>query len=79
MDTPQQLSELRRAHPVLFLLVHDGEEDRDWHSTFTKVAMEKALRGRFCYTTEPGIVEVRLGRDGLVPGIPNQRLTWVRG
>ena len=63
VNTTQQLSELRKAHPVIFLLVHDWEVDRDWHGTYTKVAMEKALRGKFCYTTEPGIVEVRLGKE----------------
>ncbi len=60
VNTSQQLAELRQAHPVLFLMAHEGQElfDRDWHSIFSKVAREQALMGKFVYTTNTDIVKV---------------------
>ena len=62
VNTSQQLVDLQTSYPVLFLLVHEGEEevDRDWQSAFSQVAREKALKGKFIYTTNPDVVKVSL-------------------
>lgn len=62
VSTGSELAEHLEANPVIFLLVHEGEEefDRDWQGTFSKVAREKALRGKFFFTTNPEIVKVHV-------------------
>lgn len=58
VNTTQQLAAYQRNYSVLFLLVHDREVDSDWHATYTQVANEKVLRGKFLETAQPDVVKV---------------------
>lgn len=58
VSSASELSGLQRDHPVVFLLVHDGERDPDWHYAYAQVAQAKGLIGKFAYTTSTSIVQV---------------------
>ena len=60
VSTASQLSELQHAHPVLFLLAHDGQRDPDWHYSYSHMAQEKGLLAKFSYTTKTDLVEVHV-------------------
>ena len=60
VNTSQQLTELQRTHPVLFILVDEGELDLDWKATYMKLAYERILRARYLYTTNPDVLKVKL-------------------
>lgn len=60
VSTARQLSEVQRVDPVVFLLVHDGQRDPDWHQTYSQVAQEKGLMAKFGYTTKVDLVQVDL-------------------
>lgn len=58
MNSRSELAALKKNHSVIFLIVHDEEIDHDWHRIFIKQANDKALKAKFAFTTDPGIVEV---------------------
>ena len=58
VNTTDQLVELQENHPVLFILVENGEIDRDWHSLYWRLAQEMTLLGKFVFTLDPNIVKV---------------------
>ena len=58
VSTGHQLSEAQHDHPAVFLLVHDGQMDPDWHQTYSQVAQEKGLMAKFFYTTKVDLVQV---------------------
>ena len=60
VNTSQQLTELQRTHPVLFILVDEGELDLDWKATYMKLAYERILRARYLYTIDPDVLKVKL-------------------
>ena len=60
VNTSQQLAELQRTHPVLFILVDEGELDPDWRATYMKLAYERILKARYLYTTNPDVLKVKL-------------------
>ena len=70
VNTSQQLAELQKSHPVLFILVDDGELDLDWRATYMKLAYERILRARYLYTTNPDVLKVKLSP------IPSPLTVW---
>lgn len=58
INTTNQLSALQKDHPVLFLLIHDGEVDDDWGRIYSKAAKENVLRGVFLDSLNPDIIKV---------------------
>ena len=61
VNTSQQLAELQKTHPVIYIFADDGELDPDWKAIYMKLANEKILRARYLYTTNPDVLKVRLG------------------
>ena len=58
VNTTDQLSALQKVHPVVFLLIHDGEVDADWERLYTKAAKENVLKGTFFYSLNADILKV---------------------
>lgn len=60
VNSANELAALKKNYSVVFLIVHDGEIDQDWHRIFMRQANDKALKAIFAVITNPDIVEVRL-------------------
>ena len=60
ISSASQLSQVQRDHPVVFLLVHDGLRDPDWHQAYSRVAQEKGLLAKFADTTKIDLVQVHV-------------------
>ena len=58
MNSTSELAALQKNHSVIFMIVHDGTIDQDWHGIYTKQAKDKALKAKFAYTTNPEVAEV---------------------
>ena len=56
----RELSEVQRDHPVVFLVVYDGQTDPDWHHTYSTVAQERGLLAKFVFTTKTDLVQVHI-------------------
>ena len=60
VSTARELSTVQRDHPVVFLLVHDDQQDPDWHRAYSRVAQEKGVAAKFIYTTKIDLVQVHI-------------------
>jgi thiol-disulfide isomerase/thioredoxin len=57
VSSVRELSEVQRDHPVVFLVVYDGQTDPDWHHTYSTVAQERGLLAKFVFTTKTDLVQ----------------------
>ena len=72
VNTTSELEALQPHQSALFLIVHHGEVDQDWHRLYVRQAKEKGLKAKLAYTTKKEISEVRLTRA-------SYRSVWLEG